>query len=339
MADKTYYVEAPANIALLKYWGKRNVSKQWPANNSLSMTLSGWKTCCEISLIDGGNEHQFYFDDKILKPSEPFAKKAYAQMSLVLSRLNVDKKFKIKSKNTFPTGCGVASSASSMAALTIGILLAALELDHMEDLSQAGWNSEKISDLARLGSGSACRSLLGGFVLWEAGDHEDKQKIRQLFDETWWPLEDTLVIFSDRPKAVSSSQAHKDAWSSPFFAPRLAGCPERQSLMVKGIAQKDFSLLGPLLESEALEMHAVMMTASPATCYLSKESMNFLAAFRRFRQESGAQLWFTIHAGPNIHILGEPKDQENLIPFLESLDSDIRWMKDCVGSGPRVRTY
>lgn len=337
MKNKTYYIEAPTNIALLKYWGKQCEAKQWPANNSLSMTLSEWKTKCRISVLKGEGGHEFYFNDRLLQASDGFAKKAYSHIDLLTKKLSLTKRFKVCSENTFPTGCGVASSASSMAALTLGILLAGLDLDHLDDLVDAGWDLNKIADLARLGSGSACRSLLGGFVLWEAGNKAENQCVSQLYDETWWPLEDTLIVFSDKPKSVSSSQAHKNAWSSPFFAPRVAGCPERQLLMSEGIRKKDFSLLGPALESEALEMHAVMMTANPATNYLSKDSMEFLASFRRFRQEKDAQLWFTIDAGPNIHILGEPKEQEKLASYLKTIDSDIKWLKDSVGAGPKVR--
>lgn len=165
-------VLAPSNIALIKYWGKDDASCNWPANSSLSMTLKNSCTTTRISSANS-NQHELYFDGQKLDANNSFAQKTWAQLERIRQYLYPKQSLIplcIESKNSFPSGCGIASSASSMAALTLGLyyfLSGDKNFNYCEDDTKL----RMLSDLARLGSGSACRSLLGGFVEWERGSN------------------------------------------------------------------------------------------------------------------------------------------------------------------------
>lgn len=335
MAERSFRATVPSNIAFIKYWGKRCARTQQPANSSLSMTLSGWQSRCQArrySEISG--DHRFFFGGQEFRGQEPFSQKVFQQLQRITEETGFHGSLELKSENTFPTGCGVASSASGLGALTLAAVAACLDLDSFEALQEAGWSRERLAGLARLGSGSACRSFWGGFVLWEAEDRQDGRNVRPLYPVDWWPLTDTLIIFSEAEKAISSSEAHKAAWSSPLFAPRIAGIPEKMAMLRQALQDRNIAQLGPLLEQEALEMHSVMMTARPPACYLSQEATEFLAAFRRYRQKSGIPLWFTIDAGPNIHLIGEASAHQQLDIYLREEYPHLKSMRDSLGSGP-----
>ena len=219
----------------------------------------------------------------------------------------------------------------------------------MASLDQLGWGRGRIAHLARMGSGSAGRSLFGGFVHWSAGASACEQSISAPFDSSHWPLSDLIFVFHSGPKTVSSSKAHAWAQSSALFEIRLAGLPARMQRILNAIKCRDMLGLGVEIEAEALEMHAVMMTSTPSVCYVSSATSRFIAAMRAARDSQGLASWFTLDAGPNVHVICETSNEkavyEALAPVAreclrketgirEASVQELTILQDQIGNGP-----
>ncbi len=328
-----YRVSAPSNIAFLKYWGKKDALLQWPANDSLSMTLNQLSSRT-TAFMHEADDHIFQFQGEVLERAHTSFRKVYQHLDRIADTYGFQEKLSVSSSNSFPTGAGIASSASGLAALTLAALACWTHSGSITDLEAKGFSREHLAHLARMGSGSAGRSLFGGYVQWQAGSHADRQKILALYPAEHWQLHDTIVLFSHSEKSKSSTAAHGDAWSSILFRPRIAGASERMKAMLKALDERNLAELGPLLETEALEMHAVMMTTLPPQYYLTEASVEFIAAFRRARQEDRFQAYFTIDAGPNIHILHE--GSAALVHWLAETFPTLPLLHDNVGEGPWI---
>lgn len=328
-----YRASASSNIAFLKYWGKKDPVLQWPANDSLSMTLNQLASRT-TAFVHDADDHSFQFQGEALPRLHPSFAKVYKHLDYLASTFHFDAKLSIASSNSFPTGAGIASSASGLAALTIAAMACWTSSANFEELEEKGFSREELAHLSRLGSGSAGRSLFGGYVQWQAGSHADKQKILPVYSADHWKLCDTVALFSHSEKSRSSTVAHGDAWSSILFRPRIAGAPERMAAMLKALEARDLQALGPLLETEALEMHAVMMTTRPPQFYITEDAVEFLAAFRRARQEGRFEAYFTIDAGPNIHIIHESSAE--LVSWLQENFPTLQLLHDRVGDGPSL---
>ena len=328
-----YIATVPSNIAFIKYWGKRPDAAQWPANDSLSMTLHKLATRTSAQILDN-EDHTLSLGERSYTRADRHLNKTFVHLDRLAQRYSYSQKLQIETHNSFPMGAGIASSASGLAALTLAALMAWTRSISFQDLEDAGFSRQTLADLARLGSGSACRSLFGGYVLWQAGPHPDQQKYSVVQSDTHWQLCDTVVLFSSEQKAVGSTEAHELAWSSPLFAPRLSGLPERLQKVQEALRSRDMQELGPWLEAEALEMHAVIMTANQPVHYLNAKALQFLAALREARQSGEIRAWFTIDAGPNIHVIHEASEHERLKQWLGTRFSADRLLHDSVGSGP-----
>ncbi|NRA46068.1 MAG: diphosphomevalonate decarboxylase [Oligoflexales bacterium] len=331
-----YKALVPANIAFLKYWGKRDVKTQWPANHSLSMSLAQSVTTTSARVLVGASEHQISFSGTLVERTSSFGRKAYAHLDYLAKELGTQAYLQVNTSNSFPTGCGIASSASGFGALTLAAVAAWQQADSLDTLEKMGFTRHRLAALARMGSGSSCRSFWGGYVSWKVDETTGEQELVHLFSDEHWDLADTIAIFSASEKKVSSSKAHLDAWSSPLFEPRLAGIGEKEEQMINALRDKDLSALGPLLEQEALEMHAVMMSAKPSTCYLSSESISFISWLRKLRQKTGLAAYFTIDAGPNIHVICEQQDQSKLHSEIKKCYPQLDFIVDHVGKGPQL---
>jgi diphosphomevalonate decarboxylase len=331
----SYTATVPSNIAFIKYWGKRPGAMQWPANDSLSMTLNQLATRT-TARIHEAKDHSLRIGDRVYTRDDRNLGKSFLHLDRLALRFGFSEKLQIASVNSFPMGAGIASSASGLAALTLAALMAWTKSQHWDDLQRHGFDRSQLADLARLGSGSACRSLFGGYVQWEAGADEQSQRYASLFSDEHWALRDTVVLFSSEPKAVGSTEAHDLAWSSPLFRPRLSGLSERMNLVKDALATRDMPSLGLWLEVEALEMHAVIMTASQPVHYLNREALEFIAELRHARQQGEIHAYFTIDAGPNIHVLHEADEHERLKLWLQRRLAADRLLHDSVGAGPRL---
>jgi diphosphomevalonate decarboxylase len=337
---RTYLAKAPSNIALIKYWGKREEARQWPANSSLSMTLNSLCTETRAKALPPGSTHRIQLNGEPLSAQHPKADKIFAHLEFLAAQFpKVSCPLDITSINHFPTGCGIASSASGLAALTLATLGAWLDCHQLDDFTSKGLTREDLAHLARQGSGSAGRSLWGGFVLWEPGESADQQNLMRILPHDHWALRDTVILFSDQPKAVGSTAAHRLAWSSPLFAPRLAIVESRLKHMIAAIENRSLADLGESLETDCLEMHAVMMSSDQPVRYFDHETAEFLAWIRHIRRKEGIPVYFTLDAGPNVHLIYEDHDHQRLATLLETKVPRSRWLCDQIGSGPELSSF
>ena len=324
-----HVASAPSNIALLKYWGKSNPAEQWPANSSFSMTLDRARTVTRAQIAD---RDQIWFAGKPLADSDPKAQRIIRHLDLLRAACGKHAKLLVTTENTFPAGCGIASSASGFAALTLACT-AALDPDAFEDLDSKRGD---LAQLARRGSGSAGRSLWGGWVAWNRGTSPEDQSITPIAPQDHMPTQDLIVIFSSEEKTVSSSAGHQTAPSSPLWAPRQAGLTERYQSMLAALRARDLEQLGNLAEAEALEMHAVMLSSSPPAKYITPATADFLAWVRHARSRGELPAWFTLDAGPNVHLLCAPKDRDSVLARIRRDHGDLNILIDQTGAGPFV---
>lgn len=281
---------ACANIAFIKYWGNRLGDLNLPLNPSISMSLDSCVTATQVEPIEGER-------DEILiggrAPNEKSLARTVKFLDAIRQWAGSRQRLRVVSENSFPTGCGIASSASGFAALAAAAAAALGKRPGADELSR----------LARLGSGSAARSVMGGFVELPAGDTHEACAAAQLADENWWPaLRDVVVILSGGEKATSSAEGHKLAATSELFEGRLRAVPARAQQAREAIRRRDLVMLGEASEADALSMHAVMMTSHPPLFYWTEGTIRAINAVHDLRR-SGAQAYFTIDAGPNVHIL------------------------------------
>ncbi len=295
--SKSIVCEAPSNIAFVKYWGK--YGRQYPLNPSLSMTLSHCKTKCKIDYrLDKGKGkiESFLFEGK---ENEKFKTRIenYLYSIKDVYKLADDLVLNIETENTFPHSAGIASSASAMAALCL--CLASIE--NPDNYQQ------RASYLSRLASGSACRSIYSNYAIWGKNDFLDSSdEYATAFSqvhENFNSLCDSILIVSSSEKEVSSSQGHALMNTHFYREGRLAQANENFRVLVNAMKIGDFDSFGVVLENEALSLHALMMSSYPSFCLLKPASLEIIQKIRHFRQETNIPCYFTIDAGPNIHLI------------------------------------
>ncbi len=289
---------AGSNIAFVKYWGVRKDRRHRlvPLNPSLSMTLDVARTTTTVEFLAGLRQDSCTINDRPAPPD------ALERVRRVLDRIRAlahRKDFaRIASANHFPTSAGIASSASGFAALALAASRAA----------GLGEKQHNLVSVAVLGSGSACRSLYGGYVLWSPPDAGGRRpsRLRQVACEDHWQLVDLVVILTRERKAVSSEQGHLLATSSPLLKGRLASLNRLLAKVKRAILHRDLPTLGKCLEADALCMHAVMMTSRPPLLYWEPATLAVLKTVQKLRVKRGLPCYFTIDAGPNIHVITTP---------------------------------
>ena len=332
-----FTAEVPSNIAFVKYWGKLDKSLQWPANDSVSMTLNQAKTITSARIIarqDENTQDIITKEGKVLVRGQSGADKAYRHLDFLRDQLGFTAALEIQTKNTFPSECGIASSASGLGALTLSAVAAWTGSSSLGELQLKGHTLTALSALARIGSGSACRSFFGGYVEWEAGESALKQSVVQVSDQKHWDLADLILIVSNQKKPVSSTEAHETAWTSPLFKPRLAGIKERLRAVKHAIKTKDLANLGQAIESDAIEMHAVMMTSTPPARYMTPDSEAALAWIRTERASGTFDAWFTMDAGPNVHIICSNENAKSYADRIRKRFPNFELLVDATGGGP-----
>ncbi|OGM20275.1 diphosphomevalonate decarboxylase [Candidatus Woesebacteria bacterium RIFCSPHIGHO2_01_FULL_38_9] len=301
-----YTAKAPANIAFIKYWGKRDEKLRIPLNGSISMNLSGVFTLTSVEFDKSLKEDQVWIDKKLERKKEK--ERVVNHLDIIRKLAGIPTKASVNSENNFPKGTGIASSASGFAALTLGAA-SAVGLSLSE---------KKLSLLARLGSGSACRSIPDGFVEWKAGNSDGTSYARTLYPPDYWDIRDLIIVVGQKGKKVSSTEGHTLAESSPFFKSRISGMGSKIREIKKALKDKDFSKLGHIIEEEAINMHTVMMTSNPPLFYWLPETLETILSIQYWRSQ-GLEIYFTIDAGPNIHVICEGKSSEKVIKKLRSL--------------------
>jgi len=291
---------ANSNIALVKYWGKRDEELILPYNSSISVTLDNLFTHTTVEFS------KYFFEDKVFINGKEIEKGTSEYEEYIgrflrkLRELYPDKingmKAKIVSNNNFPTAAGLASSASGFAAL-------ALACNEALDLNLS---KKKLSILARLGSGSACRSIYGGFVEWKKGNKKDGSDsfAHQIAPQKHWPdFRIIICVTSIKEKKIKSRAGMKQTVkTSPFYKVWLETIENDLKEAKRGILKKDFSLVGNVAESNCLKMHATMLTTKPPIIYWNEETISLINAVMSLREE-GKECYFTIDAGPQVKVL------------------------------------
>ncbi len=282
--------QAHPNIAFIKYWGNRDDGLRLPANGSISMNLDGLTTRTTVSF-----QPSLPFDELIINGREvtgPAAERVTALLDLVRERAGLRMQAEVVSENNFPSGAGIASSASAFAALALAASAAA-------GLSLA---EPELSRLARRGSGSACRSVPGGYVEWSMGTCEADSCAASLAGPEHWALTDCIAVISESHKPIGSTQGHALAATSPLQAARVADAPRRLEICRRAVLDCDFDALAAITEQDSDMMHAVMMTSTPGLYYWLPATLAAMERVRTLRRK-GLPACYTVDAGPNIHAI------------------------------------
>jgi diphosphomevalonate decarboxylase len=281
---------ACANIAMIKYWGNRDPRLRLPSNPSLSMNLAGLETHTTVTFDDT------LLEDEVLIGGVAQTGAARARVVEHLNLIRLCAQFtgcaRVESHNNFPSGAGIASSASAFAALTLAAAAAA---------GLAG-SEAQFSALARRGSGSACRSVPGGFVEWQMGTGDKDSYAVSIAPPEHWALADVIAMLSAAHKATGSTEGHALAETSPLQPARIAGAAERLAQCKAALLDRDFASLAEVVELDSTLMHAVMMTSTPPLYYWEPLTLAVMKAVRTWRAE-GLPVCFTVDAGPNVHCL------------------------------------
>ncbi len=312
---------SPSNIALVKYWGKRHF--QIPQNPSLSFTLNKSFTDTEIEVQYKKEKRisfDFYFDRKtntnfeerigkylsVLKPFFPFSENLH---------------LKIFSTNSFPHSSGIASSASAMSAFALCIC--SIEKKIFGTLQNKKEYLQKASFMARLGSGSAARSVWPGFVLWgetdfiEGTSDELAVPLPVKIDKNISDIRDAILITSPEKKKISSSVGHGLMNNHPFAEARYKQANENIELLIDALKTGNQNDFIKIVENEALTLHSLMMSSNPGFTLMNEKTWKIINEIRDYREKTGRFVAFTLDAGPNVHLLYLEIDKDEILKFIE----------------------
>ncbi|MBK7345058.1 MAG: diphosphomevalonate decarboxylase [Saprospiraceae bacterium] len=336
---------SPSNLAIIKYWGK--YGRQLPRNPSISMTLQAAHTTTtmhyrrrQMTASDGISLELFFAG----QPAPAFAERIQRYLVSItdiypfLRQLHLT----IHTDNSFPHSSGIASSASAMSALAL--CLCSLERHFFDTLPEKGDFLSKASYLARLASGSASRSVYPFMAAW--GRHGD---VPGSSDEYAVPFGDqihagfqtmrnAILIVSSGTKSVSSSAGHELMDTHPYAANRYAQASQRMSQLIPVLQQGDWATFGQIAENEALTLHALMMASNPSYLLMKPASLELIEKIRSFRADTGLSVYFSLDAGPNLHVLYPDHEAEKVEEFLLAECVPVceagNWIPDRCGAGP-----
>ena len=316
---------AYTNIALIKYWGKKNESLILPMNNSLSLTLDAFYTETEVSFSEAYTEDQFYLDNQL--QDEKATKKISNFLYIVREKAGTTKKSKDIRQNFVPTAAGLASSASGLAALA-GACNEALKL---------GLDDQALSRLARRGSGSACRSIFGGFVEWEKG-HDDQSSYAHPISSDGFEdhLAMVFLLLNEQKKDGSSREGTRRPVETSSFDQGWLDSVEADLYQLKqAIKTKNFQLLGETMEQNGLKMHGTTLAARPPFTYWSPDSLKAMQAVRDLRNQ-GIPCYFTMDAGPNVKVLVQKDHLDKVKTTFSDLFSSQQVISAFAGPGMTI---
>ena len=332
---------SPSNIALVKYWGKH--TSQLPMNASLSLTLSKAATTTTLAY-----EPKDYDLDEIHVSFEfegakniQFSDRIKSYLHSIQDICPIVKQFyfQISSSNSFPHSAGIASSASAFSALALCLTsLEDLCYSHLEDDHSF---RQKASYLARLGSGSACRSIYGYVAEWgrhallPASSDEVAIQLPEL-NESCVELCDSILLIDEGKKSVSSSAGHALMETHPYKGARISQAQNNAILLKQLLGVKDYFAAGKIIEEEALSLHALMMTSSPGYFLFKPKTIEIIERLKSWRTETNIPMFFTLDAGPNIHLIYPSEHVDSCRIFIDEIQTKfgINVLHDKVGSGP-----
>lgn len=317
---------AHTNIALIKYWGKADEALIIPMNNSLSVTLDKFYTETKVTFSPEYTEDTLVLNGEEVVGEQ--SKKIHQFMNLVRERSQTSDYAYIESVNYVPTAAGLASSASAFAALAAAC----------NEALNLNMSNKDLSRLARRGSGSASRSIFGGFAEWQKG-HDDETSYAQSIDAHGWEkdLSMIFVVINNQSKKVSSrSGMSHTRETSRFYQYWLDYVDQDIASVKEAIRNKDFKHLGEVIEENGLRMHTTNLGAQPPFTYLVPESYKVMDIVHQCR-EAGYPCYFTMDAGPNVKILVEKKNQQFIIDaLLKSFDKEQVIASDITHTGIEI---
>ena len=318
----SYTWKTPSNIALVKYWGKKE--HQIPENTSISFTLDACFTLTTLEFQKKENkkgDFEIYFEGKKKDDFKPKIATFFERIEKYCPFLSAYD-FVINSRNSFPHSSGIASSASGMSALALCVMSIERSLSNNE-MTDA-YFYKKASFLARLGSGSACRSVKGSIVVW--GSHEKIEGSSDLFgvefsDEVhsnFKNFHDTILLVDEGEKQVSSTVGHQLMYNHPYAQERFKQAEENIGKIKEILKSGDLKAFTNLVESEALTLHAMMMTSNPYFILMKPNTLKIIHKIWEFREKTNLNLCFTLDAGANVHLLYPENEKEQVNDFVVS---------------------
>ncbi|MFD2516982.1 diphosphomevalonate/mevalonate 3,5-bisphosphate decarboxylase family protein [Salinimicrobium flavum] len=335
--------QSPSNIALVKYWGKKE--NQIPANPSISFTLDSCQTTTTLHFQkrekSDSFEFELFFEGERKESFRPKIQKFFERIEEYMPFLK-DYSFKIETSNSFPHSSGIASSASGMSALALCLMSLEKKLD---PTMPEEYFTRKASFLARLGSGSACRSIEGELVAW--GEHNGILGSSDLYGvkythqvhENFKNYQDTILMVDKGEKQVSSTLGHDLMNGHPFAEKRFQQAHENLDLLKEVFETGDLSAFIKTVESEALTLHAMMMTSQPYFLLMKPNTLEIINKVFDFRERTGLHLCFTLDAGANVHLLYPEKEKKESLDFIQTellqYCQNGQYITDKVGKGAK----
>lgn len=304
MSQKIGIARAHTNIALIKYWGKRDKQLFLPMNSSLSLTLDAFYTDTKVIFDSDLTADEFYLNG-ILQDSKEILKISRF-LDLFCEYIGERTFARVESLNFVPTAAGLASSASAFAALTLATATA-LGLN----LSR-----EELSTLARRGSGSSTRSLFGGFVEWDMGTGSADSMAHPIDDADWDIGMIVLAVNTGQKKIASREGMDHTVATSPFYQVWVDTAKEDLQAIKQAVADRDFEQVGQITEHNGMKMHATTLSANPPFTYWSADSLLAQEAVRQVREEIGLSAYMTMDAGPNVKVLCRASQMAELVDGL-----------------------
>ncbi|MFI5171043.1 MAG: diphosphomevalonate/mevalonate 3,5-bisphosphate decarboxylase family protein [Chitinophagales bacterium] len=335
---------SPSNIALIKYWGKHG--NQLPNNTSLSLTLHEAFTETSLELKKKRSkkniEIDFLFEGN---KNVAFGNKIINYFDVVKNDFTflTTNRVVIRSENSFPHSAGIASSASSMSALAL-CLMSQWAITFQKQISYDEF-LKKASFYSRLGSGSASRSVLPEFAIWgftkQVKNSSDEYAIQfpKNYHKDFIELQDTILIVAKEEKSVSSRAGHALMENHTMEKQRYINAAQRLKLLLSALKSGDLETFCEMVEAEAMELHALMMTSSPSFMLIKPNTVEIINRIKRFRAESNIPVCFTLDAGPNVHVLYPYFEKKNVRNFIQSellqFCVNKKVIYDHMGSGPK----
>ena len=315
---------APANIAFIKYWGKKDKKLRLPLNSSLSMNLSALSSTTTVEFSPQYKKDQIIIDKKSIKVQ---VKRVVKHLDRIRKMAGISLYARVESRNNFPKSTGLSSSASGFAALTVAAAKAA----------GLSFSKKQLTILSRLASGSSCRSIPDGFVEWQAGKSHQSSFAFSVYQPNFWHIYDIVLVFSRKEKEISSTLGQQVVFSSPFLEKRLSSVGNRMIKIKKALKNKNFSLFGSLIEEDALEMSAVMLTSKPSLIYWSEQTLSFIKLTKKWRKR-GLKVYFTFNTGQNLHLFCQKRYLKELMALLKRTKGIRKIYKNKPAKGVRLIT-
>ncbi len=311
------------NIAFIKYWGNQDENLRIPSNGSISMNLDGLSSQTSVEFDNSLDQDELILNG--VQAGDSARQRASEMMDRVRQLSGLKTRSKIESYNNFPTGTGIASSASGFSALALAASRAAgLELTETE-----------LSRLARRASGSACRSIPGGFVEWLPGKSDEDSYAVSIAPQNYWELRDCIAVISHSPKEISSELGHSLASSSPLQTARVIGAVMRLEDCRNAIIRRDFEALAFVMELDSNLMHTVMMTSTPPLMYWMPATIRVMTSVQAWRRK-GMPVCYTIDAGPNVHVICQAEVACEVIARLDQIEGIERVLSAAPGGPARL---